>query len=102
VSKFYVNTRGEYYHGDRIAGDREATQEELLARAQVGRRSLAAAQIRALEFEQLLPRAVREFILGYMEERATAEQLALLPAYVKLKTFDNTISGLRAIVRGDA
>lgn len=102
MSNIYVNSRGEFYHGDRIQGDREATQQELVDRAKVDRRALAAAQIRALEFEQLLPRAVREFLLGYMQERATPEQLALLPAYVKLKAFDDMIAGLRAIVRGEA
>ena len=99
---FYVNSRGEFYHGDRIQGDREANEQELVALTESRRRLAAAAQIRALEFEQLLPRAVREFLLGYMQERATPEQLALLPAYVKLKTFDNQIAGLRAIVRGEA
>jgi hypothetical protein len=97
----YVNPRGEYYHGDRISGDREATQAELVEHAEVNRRALAAAEIRALELEQLLPRPVREFMLEKMEERATPAQLAQLPAYVKIKALDNQIIGLRAIARGE-
>lgn len=78
---------------DQVAAQRAAQQDP---------RAVAQARIRALELDQLLPRAVREFILGYMQERATPEQLALLPAYVKLKEFDDLIAGLRAIVRGGA
>jgi|GEM_PF-2885209 len=102
MSKFYVNSRGEFYHGDRIQGDRDATQQELLDRAEVGRKSLAAAQIRALEFEQLLPRVTREFMLLSLQAQSTPEQLAHLPAYVKLKAFDDLIAGLRAVIRGEA
>lgn len=102
MSNYFVNSRGEFYHGDRIQGDRDATQQELLDRAELGRKSLAAAQIRALEFEQLLPRATREFMLLTMESDYTLEQLVQLPAYVKLKAFDDMIAGLRAVIRGKA
>ena len=102
MTNFYRRQSGQFYHGDMVPGDRQATMEELVEHAEVNRRAGAAAQIRALEIEQLIPRAVREFILGYMEERATPQQLANVPAYVKLKAFDNTIAGLRAIVRGEA
>ena len=91
-------------HGASLVADAQfpAALFELVEHAEVNRRAGAAAAIRALEIEQLIPRAVREFMLGYMEERATPQQLANLPAYVKLKAFDNTIAGLRAIVRGEA
>lgn len=102
MTTFYIDPDGKFYHGDRREGDREATSEQLAARTADLRRKQAVADIRALEVEQLLPRAVREFLLGYMQERATPEQLAILPAYVKLKAFDDQIAGLRAIVRGEA
>jgi hypothetical protein len=73
-----------------------------LREARRDRKAEARTRIIALEYEQIMPRATREFMLGYMEERATPEQLALLPAYVKLKAFDTQIASLRAIVRGDA
>lgn len=63
-------------------------------------KAVALAKIRALELDQLLPRATREFMLGYLEERATPEQLAQMAAYVRLKEFDNQIGALRAIVLG--
>ena len=100
MTKFWVNARGEFYHGSRIEGDREATQAELVEHAAVNRRALAAAEIRALEVEQLLPRPVREFMLEEMEERATPAQLAQLPAYIKIKALDDQIIGLRAIASG--
>jgi hypothetical protein len=100
VTKFFVNSRGEFYHGDRLPGDREATQAELVEHAELNRKALAAAQIRALESERLLPRAVREFMLGYMEKTSTPEQLAQMAAYVNLKALDNEIVGLRAIAIG--
>lgn len=102
MSTFFIGRSGEIYHGDMRPGDRRATDQELQEQAARARPVLAAAQIRALEFEQLMPRAVREFMLLTLEAQATPEQLALLPAYVKLKAFDNQIAVLRAIVRGDA
>ena len=81
-----------------IAPDALSTLRE----ARRDRKAEARNQITALEYAQIMPRATREFMLGYMEERAPAEQLAQLPAYVKLKAFDNQIAALRAIVRGDA
>jgi len=52
-------------------------------------------QITRLEREQLLPRATREFMLGYLEGAFTPEQLSASPGYVKLKAFDMMIVVLR-------
>ena len=45
---------------------------------------------------------LREFMLLSLEAQATADALAKLPAYVKLKAFDDQIAALRAIIRGTA
>ena len=100
MTTFYINAAGDFYHGDMVEGDREATPEELAVREADLRKKQAAADIRTMELEQLLPRAVREFVLSIMEERATPEDLARLPAYVKLKAFDTQIAALRAVMRG--
>lgn len=78
------------------------TSDQVAASRATDPKAIALAQIRALELDQLLPRATREFMLLTLEGQATPEQLALLPAYVKLKAFDVQIGALRAIVRGDA
>lgn len=54
------------------------------------------AQIKALETEQLMPRATREFMLLFMETQFTPEVLALNPGYMAVKAFDNQIKDLRA------
>lgn len=77
------------------------TSDQVAAARATDPKAVALAQIRALELDQLLPRATREFMLLSLEAQATPEQLALLPSYVKLKAFDNQIAALRAIVRGD-
>ena len=100
MTSFFRRPNGQFYHGDMVPGDRPATMEELVERNEVARRLQAAAQIRALESEQLLPRAVREFMLGYMENTSTPEQLAQMAAYINLKALDNEIVGLRAIAIG--
>lgn len=68
--------------------------------AQRDAKAEALAQLRGLEVANLMPRATREFMLMTLEAQATPEQLAQLPAYVKLKAFDTQIATLRAIVRG--
>ena len=73
---------------DQLAAERAAQQDP---------KAEALARIRALELAQLLPRSVREFMLGYMEKTSTPEQLAQMSAYVNLKALDNEIVGLRAI-----
>jgi hypothetical protein len=78
---------------DQVAAQRAAQQDP---------KAVALARIRALELDQLLPRATREFMLLTMESDYTPEQLAMLEGYVKLKAFDTLIAGLRAIVRGEA
>lgn len=78
---------------------------EQVATARASRRDAKAeamAQIRGLEVANLMPRATREFMLLTLEAQATPEQLELLPAYVKLKAFDDQIAQLRAIIRGEA
>ncbi len=102
MTNFFRRANGQFYHGDMVPGDRPATMEELVERNQADRKLQAAAQIRALEVEQIMPRATREFMLLTMETDYTAEQLAQLAGYVKLKAFDNAIAQLRAIVRGEA
>lgn len=52
-------------------------------------------QIKALEAEQLLPRATREFMLMFMEANASAEVLAVNPGYQAVKAFDEQIKALR-------
>ena len=54
------------------------------------------AQIKALEVEQLMPRATREFMLTFMEMNAPAEVLAVNHGYQAVKAFDNQINALRA------
>lgn len=53
------------------------------------------AQIKALEVEQLMPRATREFMLTFMEMNAPAEVLAVNHGYQAVKAFDNQINALR-------
>jgi hypothetical protein len=57
------------------------------------------AQIDALERQQLMPRATREFMLMFMEASATPEQLALNPGYKAVKAFDAKINALRAKIK---
>lgn len=52
--------------------------------------------IYAMEQQQLLPRATREFMLLYMETQFAAEMLAANPGYQAVKAFDNEIKALRA------
>lgn len=68
-----------------------ASSEDLEAQRILGIKS----QIEALEKEQLMPRATREFMLKYLETTFTTEQLSENPGYVKLKAFDGLISELR-------
>lgn len=67
------------------------SSEDLEAQRSLGIKS----KIEALEKEQLMPRATREFMLKYLEATFTAEQLSENPGYVKLKAFDDLISELR-------
>jgi hypothetical protein len=53
-------------------------------------------QIAALEREQLMPRATREFMLLAMESQFSAEMLAVNFGYQAVKAFDNQIKNLRA------
>ena len=58
----------------------------------------AQSQIEALERGDLIPRAVREFMLGVIQKDAQAEgkDPMLLPAYAKLRARDDQIKALRA------
>jgi hypothetical protein len=59
-------------------------------------KNIIRAQIRALESEQLMPRATREFMLLFMETNFTPEVLVLNPGYQAVKAFDNQIAALRS------
>ena len=52
-------------------------------------------QIDSLEYQQLLPRITREFMLEYLAATYTSEQLAQNVGYTKLKEFDDQIASLR-------
>lgn len=52
-------------------------------------------QIRQMEFEQIMPRAVREYMLLSMEAQFTPAQLDLNFGYRAVKAFDNQIKALR-------
>lgn len=55
--------------------------------------------IEAEERATMLPRVVREFMLGYMEANATSAQLAKNPGYTKVKALDDRIKELRARIK---
>jgi hypothetical protein len=55
-------------------------------------KAAAKAQIDALELQQLMPRATREFMLLFAE----ANNLTTVPGYAPLKAFDNQIKDLRS------
>lgn len=57
------------------------------------------ADIDSQERSAMLPRVVREFMLGYMTATYAPAQLALNPGYVKVKAFDDQIALLRAAAR---
>jgi hypothetical protein len=56
-------------------------------------------QIDSLEYQQLLPRITREFMLEYLETTYTPEQLAQNIGYTKLKEFDDQIASLRTQIK---
>jgi hypothetical protein len=56
----------------------------------------AEADIDAMERASMIPRATREFMIGYAEATFTPEQLAANIGYQKVKAFDNQIRALRA------
>lgn len=61
----------------------------------------AQAEITSIERTEMIPRGVREFMLGSFAAQVTAgtitaPQLAVFPAYVKLKALDDSIKVLRA------
>lgn len=53
-------------------------------------------QIDALERQQMMPRATREFMLLFMESNFTPSQLSANPGYQAVKAFDSQIAALRA------
>ena len=57
------------------------------------------AAIDSQERAVMLPRSVREFMLGYMAATYTPEQLAGNPGYVKVKAFDGQMTALRASLK---
>lgn len=77
---------------------RDYTQAEIDAIAsgpQPDPRAVILAQIDALERQQLMPRATREFMLTFMELNAPPEVLEVNPGYQAVKAFDNQIKVLR-------
>lgn len=58
----------------------------------------AREKLDALERQHLLPRVVREYLLGDFAAKAaaTGKNPSALPAYVKLKALDDQIAALRA------
>lgn len=56
------------------------------------------SKITAMELQNILPRVVREYVLGAFKAEAQKAGLdpMLLPAYVKLKALDDQIAALRA------
>lgn len=96
---WYINQAGGLYYGDMIAGDREATPEEVAAlRPAPDPKQALRDQIVALEREQLMPRATREYMLLDLESRFAPEVLALNPGYQAVKAFDNQIRDLRGML----
>jgi hypothetical protein len=61
-------------------------------------KQLIRGQIDALERQQIMPRATREFMLLFMESNATPEVLAANPGYQAVKAFDDQIKALRAFL----
>ena len=76
----------------------DAELAELRKPAPVDPKIEAAAKISALESQTLLPRVVREYIMGAFKAEALKLGLdpMLLPAYVKVKALDDQIAALRA------
>lgn len=116
MTTFYINSAGQFYHGDMRRGDRKATSEELAARNAAQTKADALATIDRMERQAQAPRFVREALIEIARERAialgaanglTAEQsLTLLQTknqgFIRLKALDDQIAALRAIVRGEA
>ena len=113
MTTFYINAAGQFYHGDMMEGDREATPEELAARDVAQAKANALATIDRMERQAQAPRFVREALIEIAKERAIAlgaangltaeESLALLQArnlgFVKLKALDDQIAALRVAAR---
>lgn len=96
----YKDATGKLYflddasHADLLpAGCVAITLEEAAALApQPDTQATIKAQIAALEFKELMPRATREFMLLYLETNG----LTAVPGYAPVKAFDNQIAALRA------
>jgi hypothetical protein len=93
-----IDTNGNLYYGDTAMGDRLATPQEIAAyeasRAPDPKAAIRA-QIEQMERDKLMPRAVREFMLLFMESSFTPAQLNQNIGYVGVKAFDNEIKALR-------
>jgi hypothetical protein len=73
----------------------QITDDEAVAYKYVPPPPSPLEQIRALEQEQLMPRATREFMLLFMETQAPPEVLAVNLGYIAVKAFDGQIKELR-------
>ena len=82
--------------GDAEEGIDEANQE--IVTFLKGRPGVPS-YVSSLERTDLIPRAVRKFMLGYIEKEALllGQNPMLLPAYVKVKNRDNQIKALRLL-----
>jgi hypothetical protein len=96
-------TRIEYSIATGVRTEVELTPEEIAAMQQaVDAKAVAAAEIKRLETENMMPRLAREFMLSvYAKEAADAGiTLAQLEVanigYRKLKALDDQIKALRA------
>jgi hypothetical protein len=95
----YINAQGWVYSGDRLEGDRDATPEEIETFAAETRKAQALERIVALEREDMIPRAVREYMLADFKDKVDKDPL-LNAAYARLKARDEEIKALRAIATG--
>jgi hypothetical protein len=90
----WTDGQGFFYSGDCREGHREATPQEV-ATWELSKLPSPQEQIDALERQQLMLRATREFMLTFMELNAPPEVLAVNPGYQAVKAFDNQIKTLR-------
>lgn len=113
MTTFYIDKDGNFYHGDMMEGDREATPEEVAAREASLAKAEILATIERLERQAQAPRFIREALIDIAQDRAitlgyanglTQEQsLALLrtknAGFIKLKALDDQIAALRAAAK---
>lgn len=75
--------------------DEEAVAIQLANEPVIDPKVAISAEIAQLERDSMLPRVTREFMLLFMQSQANPEQLATMPAYVRVKALDTQIATLR-------